>query len=264
MSSNLVKQNYVITQSEEKRIINYNDLLEEKLKAFLKTQDGTQSQEGEADGFTEGLPIAETIEPERDYVAEAQAEAERILAEAQEQAEAILAEAKGKANALYDEHKAKGYKEGQSRLESEIASARQQLEQELGQRADALDADYEERFSTMESDLIDAIIQVFDRVFHIQFEQKREILLHLVTQTVRHTESGNTFRVRVSLDNRNYLEEHLDEILAQIGRNAVIEVIGDASFSDEDCRIEAESGVFDCGVDTQFLNLIKDIRSLCV
>lgn len=269
MSSNLVKQNYVITQSEETRIINYNGLLEEKLKAFLQTQDTAESQDGEANGFTEGLPIADTVaapepEEEKDYVAEAQAEAEKILAEAREQADALIAEAREQAHTLCEEQKEKGYRDGQSRMESEIASFKQQLKQELEQKEAALNADYEMQFSTMEADLIDAIIQVFDRVFHIQFEQKRDILLYLVSQTIRQTESGNVFRIRVSLDNRNYLEEHMEDILAQIGRNATLEIVGDVACSDGDCRIEAESGVFDCGVDIQFSNLIKDIRSLCV
>ena len=41
-----------------------------------------------------------------------------------------------------------------------------------------------------------------------------------------------------------------------------IEYVADPALNDEQCMIETSSGVFDCSVDTEFQNLINDLRSL--
>ena len=47
------------------------------------------------------------------------------------------------------------------------------------------------------------------------------------------------------------------------GNDVDIEVVNDMTLGAEDCIIETESGVFNCGIDMELSNLEKDIRSLC-
>lgn len=42
-----------------------------------------------------------------------------------------------------------------------------------------------------------------------------------------------------------------------------IEVVNDANLDTSGCFIETSFGVFDCGIDMELNNLVKDIRSLC-
>ena len=58
------------------------------------------------------------------------------------------------------------------------------------------------------------------------------------------------------------LENHKEDILERVGHGIELEFIGDSAMNGNDCMIETDSGVFDCGLDTQLENLIKDIRSL--
>ena len=56
---------------------------------------------------------------------------------------------------------------------------------------------------------------------------------------------------------------HLDEIQERIGNDIDIEVVNDANLDTSGCFIETSFGVFDCGIDMELNNLVKDIRSLC-
>lgn len=55
--------------------------------------------------------------------------------------------------------------------------------------------------------------------------------------------------------------QHLKE--DEIGNDIDIEVVNDANLDTSGCFIETSFGVFDCGIDMELNNLVKDIRSLC-
>ena len=116
----------------------------------------------------------------------------------------------------------------------------------------------------LESEIVDAMIRVFHKVFGIQFEDKKEILLHLINNTLMNVDTGKSFRIRVSSENRKFLETHIPEIKERIGNDISIEVVNDMGLTEEGCIIETEGGVFNCGLDMQLSNLEKDIKSLCI
>jgi flagellar assembly protein FliH len=115
----------------------------------------------------------------------------------------------------------------------------------------------------MESDLVNAIIQVFDKVFHIQFEEKQDILLHLINDTLYSIDPGKHFRILVSEDDWQYVEDHLPELKEQLGGDVTLEVARDPKLSKSECRIETETGIYDCSMDLELDGLCRDIRSLC-
>ena len=58
------------------------------------------------------------------------------------------------------------------------------------------------------------------------------------------------------------VEQSLDELQELTGQGVSIEFVHDNKLSDGQCQIETAFGVFDCSVDTELSNLMKDIRSL--
>ena len=119
------------------------------------------------------------------------------------------------------------------------------------------------KMEVMESDIIDAVIKVFRHVFNIQFENKKKILLYLVHNTLMNVEVGKEFHIRVSSANYKFFESRIGDIKEKIGNDIDIEIVNDMTLGPEDCIIETESGVFNCGIDMELSNLEKDIRSLC-
>lgn len=292
--SNLLKQYYVVNSGEGKRVINYNALAEERIRSRMEesaapakgkgeaiaaaaqnTQQAESSEAAAEPEFTQGIPVREVVpQPDTEEVAQkiladARAQADKICTEAQGRANLILEDAQNQAKLLYEEHKEIGYREGVQAREAELAELEQQMnadalahEEEYNRRSEELEASFRERQEAMEQNIIDALIPVFEKVFKIQFGDKREILFALAENVLANVELGNKLRIRANEADKAMLMEHIDEIKKQVGSDVSLELLLDAHMSDGQCQIETAYGVFDCSIDTEFANLVKDIRSL--
>lgn len=264
--SNLLKQCFVVNSGEGMRIINSNDRLKENCvhAQSVENIEPQDSQNPDDNEFAEGIEVTKLdVEAiRRDVLAEANKEADRILSDAKAQADQLLREADEKVKILFEEQKQLGYNEGARVKEEELDQKAAEAEEDFKTRKRELSDTYEQKLSTMESDVVDAVIQVFEKVFQIQFADKREILLALVANTLADVNPGNKIKIRVNPEDQAMLEEHLEELHEQIGHDVSIEFMRDKKFVDGQCQIETSYGVFDCGIDTQLSNLVKDIRSL--
>lgn len=95
-----------------------------------------------------------------------------------------------KARTLYEEQKKLGYEEGARCREEELNREHEKAMESLHAQKKQLEEQYHEKMSVMEKDIVDAVIQVFDKVFKIQFEEKRELLLQLVNGALLDIEPG--------------------------------------------------------------------------
>ena len=257
--SNLLKQCYVVSSGTGTRIINSNDGVRQKLKELQQEQAPEQvdvsaedGQENAPAGFSQGIQ-AKTVQIDvealrREALEKAAVEADEITSTAKEDAERIRGEAEEKARTLYEEQKKLGYEEGARCRED---AQKKQLEEQ-----------YHEKMSVMEKDIVDAVIQVFDKVFKIQFEEKRELLLQLVNGALLDIDPGDKIRIHTNRSDEEILKEHLAQMQDIVGKDVAIEFVKDNKLSDGQCKIETPYGVVDCGVDTQLSALLKDIRSL--
>ena len=246
--SNLLKQCYVVSSGTGTRIINSNDGVRQKLKELQQEQAPEQvdvsaedGQENAPAGFSQGIQ-AKTVQIDvealrREALEKAAVEADEITSTAKEDAERIRGEEE-----LNREH--------EKAMES-LHAQKKQLEEQ-----------YHEKMSVMEKDIVDAVIQVFDKVFKIQFEEKRELLLQLVNGALLDIDPGDKIRIHTNRSDEEILKEHLAQMQDIVGKDVAIEFIKDNKLSDGQCKIETPYGVVDCGVDTQLSALLKDIRSL--
>ena len=263
--SNLFKQQYVINLGNETRVIN----ADERFKQL-----NIIPVEEEEEVFFEGLEVEEIhVEPEvkpEEILEQAQKEAEGLLIVARLEAEKLIDEAKKQAELLFEQKKQQGYQEGVSRLQDEVLERKAKLQEEydqmkfeLSQECESIRKEYEEKLDTLEEDLVDVMIQVFHKVFHVQFDNKKQILLHLIKDTLLGIDAVKYFVIRVADSNYKFIESHVAEIKEKIGNDVTIDVINDRTLNENDCMIETPTGVFNCGIDMVLSNLEKDIKSLC-
>lgn len=266
--SNLYKTWFVNADTSNARVINSDAIMAECLeKNAVRIPEPLPEVQTEG-GFTEGLFIGEAssvikAEPEVDYVALAKEEAERVLKEAREQAEQMVEQAQAEVDEICEAARAKGYEDGKEALAREVEEQRAQLEESYQKRHQSLEAEYVEKRAGMEKDLVDVILNVFNKVFHIQFDNKKHILMHLIDDAIMNIEGEKRFRVKVAMSNVLFLENHKEEILDRVGHDVELDILGDSTMDGNECIIETDSGVFDCSLGAQLENLIKDIRSLC-
>ncbi len=261
--SNLLKQCYVVDSSKGMRIINSNIRMDERLREL-----GTPVHIPEEESV-EFPSVEEEVQPQidveqirREAMEAARLEADQITAAARQEAENILARAREHSEVLFEEQKRLGYEEGARLKEAELKQQGERLEADYRAREQELSDSYQEKLSHMEEDIVDALIPVFDKVFRIHFEDQRQILVALVMNTLMDVEPGDKIRIRTGDKDRTVLEQHMEELQELTGRGVSIEFVHDNKMTDGQCQIETAYGIFDCSVDTELSNLMKDIRSL--
>ena len=275
--SNIVKS-FLINSGEDKRVIDYNELIQEKIRLAEEARkaagfeplvaDAEAGTEDFGDGFTLGLN-AEVVEVNEDALArlmeeqeQAQAAADDVIAQAQAEAEQILVNAKRDADAMwekaYAEAKRDGYEAGIKDGRMEIDRMRNDFQREKKQQQ----AEYVEMLESMESDLVGIMLEVFERVTKVLSADKKDIMVHLIDNALNHIESSKEFVIRVSKDDYQFVTKHKEFLQEAVPQNGSLEVVRDATLERNQCLIETDGGIFDCSLDVQLENLIMDVKAL--
>lgn len=275
--SNFYRNNYVVSGEQVKRVIDTNEIIAEKMKAIVEEQRRARREAMEAAGedgeavFTEGLFAQDLVlepepepEPEIDYVAQAKEEAEQILSEANARAammrDEAFREAELQREMAQQEGYAKGYEEARAKAQEELQAEKARLS-DMEQR---LHAEHEAALAGLEPKLLDTMLSVFDEVFRMQFSGKREMLLQLVMNAMRGIRETRQYKIRVSEAEVSFLRKNKDILREKVGEDVSIEIVMDPELSESQCIIDADSGVYDCSLDVELDNLVRDLKSLCV
>lgn len=217
----------------------------------------------------EGNPVINQVEEAEEEAEEAfvdmeaiQAQADEMIANAREEADAIIAEAQEQAEALkshYEEEgKKSGYQEGLADAMNEFNAKKDELEAERQQ----LQAEFDEKERAMESELVDVITEVMERFFLIQFGNKKDLLLHLIDNALINIENSREFLIKVNDENFDFLNQYKSQLQEKVGNDLQLDIIRDPVLDIHQCLIETDGGVFDCSLDVELDNLVKDLKSL--
>ena len=214
---------------------------------------GEETEDFDGEGFSED---GEPVDPA--------AAAEAIIADANAQAEAILADAQAQADAMRShaeaEGKEQGYNDGRNEAMRESIAEKEALENERKE----LRAGFEAERAEMEKDLVDVITDVVGKAFKASLTDCGEIILHLVDNALLNIASSKEFLIKVNEENHRFLSEHKDELLGKVGSDVTLDIVMDPLLRNEDCIIETDGGLFDCGIDVELDNLVKEIRMLSI
>ncbi len=265
------------------RVIDYNDLLEQKLSALSFEQEAKlrrermEQSQNETEGgepmseqaqdaqFQEGLlhpQLATAPELEIDYVEQAKEQAAQIVAKATADAEAILTKAAQEAEKLKEDTKARAQEQGYAEGMERAAKEEEQMREELEKQRLRQEHSYEKQLAQMEPILMETVIDVFDHVLQTDFSKRKDILLHLIRRTVQNIKNSQTFRIRVSAQDYPQVSARKEEIIQKIGSEVSLDLVMDDSMEQGQCIIDTDEGIFDCGLDVQLLNLTKDLKAL--
>ena len=146
-------------------------------------------------------------------------QADDILNNARTEADDIISKAKEKAELIFKEKREEGYNTGLEDKREQLEKREKQIEMDIASKRSELEREFKQYSDELESDIIDAVIKVFNKVFHIQFDDKKDMLLHLVKNTISKIEVGKEFRIHVSQANYKFLIAHLGEIRERIGND---------------------------------------------
>ncbi len=297
MSSNLLKMGFTNLQDGEKRVIDTNALVARRIGALSVksartgsngfseglsaervetglTEDGEASEDTPRSNVIKANPAPDTDPGEADadsgergaLLADARQEADELLEQAksraQKEAEQLLADARAQIAAEREQTLAaaekQGYQDGLSRAQNEI-SAR---EQALAEKQRAMEAEYEDMLDSLEPQFVDALTGVYEHLVGVELSSYREILVHLIGAAVRKIE-GRDFLVHVASEDYPYVSIEKKELMSALASpSATLELVEDSTLKHNECMIETEGGIFDCGLGTQLAELRQKLKLL--
>ena len=244
---------------------------EERARRLAAMQEsGAEIPEGvDPDEF---LGLADTIMEEEETVdvgpqveellEQARMEAQQIIDDANAKAEEILNAAQLNADAMKNlarqDGEKEGYNEGTQRAALELADAKSGMEAEI-QR---IENQYMEMQLNMEHEIVEMCLPVFERVFSAELSGRKDVIYHLLDHCIMKIERTGQMQIKVSDANAEYIKGKKDEIQGKIGAEVGLDIIADPLLNDSQCIIETDGGIFDCSIDTELDNLIREIRAL--
>ncbi len=240
--------------------------------------EGLLADDGTEDGIQNNVIKNVPIDREAAKAAEKEAEREQLLAETKGAADAFLADAREKAKqeadrvmeqtreqiaiereAVYAEAREQGYQEGFQKAEQEFAAK----QQALAERERALEAEYEDILKDLEPKLVEAISEAYEFLIGSELSSYRDILLYMISSAVRKIEGGRNFLIHVSEEDYPYVSMEKRQLEAALSSpGAALELVLDTTLGHNECMIETEGGIFDCGLETQMAELKQKLKLL--
>lgn len=286
-NTNLLKSGNIV-KNQEARVIDSNAKVAERLSflnEILNSQQDGYDDDFSTDGFMEGLDAVQVerlLDDQDDYdnqdgfvarnqsvdtaqieqmINEANEQAEAILNNAQQEAESIIESARAEAENIMLKAKENGHNEGYEAGYNEGLKVVEESERALAEKEQELEAFYSSKIDELEPQFVEKLTDIYEQIFKVDLSEKKDLIFYLISDAMHGIEGGKNFLIHVASDDYEYVSEHKEELSQGIPASATIEVIEDMTLSVSQCFIEAESGIFDCGLGTE-LSLLKKELSL--
>lgn len=274
--SNLLKRG--TTFISEERIIDYNELIKLKLKNIVSDKESHSNVD--ADGFVNGLK-ADVVEqlltgsedeneavdsqnPDdvKNQLAAAIEEADEQARSIKDEANEVLAQAHMEAGKIIEDAKRTGYEQGACNAREEYESKAEALEREYEQKKAQLEKEYNDLKAAIEPELVETITEVFRKITYTVAEDNKEIIIGLINGVMKNSDISNEFVIRVSPDDYRFLVNNQGKIYCAVSKEVNMDIVEDAAMKKNQCIIESDTGVYDCSLDIELNNLIRDIKLL--
>lgn len=285
MSSNLLKSYYVSRDMEGARVINSNEIVEQKLERIRMVLPQVDLDEFQAVDFVEGSRLLDPldaltadvgeegfVEGLSDNVIKAQPvpepvyegpTPEELVAAAREEIEAMRAQAmqelQSEQQRVLQSAREEGYAAGRAQGMQECEALKADVERERMQ----LQALFEQQIEALEPQFVEALTGIYEKVFEVGLDNQKEIVVTLLRNTMKKLDGCKNFLVHVSPADYSYVKEHKEQLLSDATQEGtVIDIIEDSLLRENECTIETVGGIYDCGLGTQLNELRKKLMLL--
>ena len=190
-------------------------------------------------------------------------QAQQMIADANAQADQIISQAEEAKNQAVEEGRQAGYDEGYQKGVEEAEQMKAAAAAEIEEEKEKLQADFQQLVNSIEPDMVNALTGIYEHVFNVEFKDNKQIILHLIRNTLGKMESGINIIVHVSADDYDLVTDEktsLEEALAS--PNSTLEFIEDPLLKENECIIESEGGVFDCSLGVELSELSRKLKLL--
>lgn len=144
-----------------------------------------------------------------------------------------------------------------------VAQQQTALNSEYEAKAAQLEEEYSSKVKELEPKFIDTLTDIYEHIFQISLKNSRELVVHLLANTMRNLEGGNGYLIHVSKDDYPFVSMQKKELVKGTSIDPEdMDIIEDATLDRSECMIETGNGVFDCSLGTQLEALNEELRLL--
>lgn len=278
--SNLIKSPFIKLSNENAVLIEHKEdenfvPLQKPRKVIMKSLDEVELQEekkentaieksdGDAGEFEPGVPVINLDEVILEKQKQADEMAEEILSKAREEANKLISEAQNDFESIKEQARNEGIEMG--RQEGlEIASTQiDEMKKDLQERKEEQEFEYTKMIEDVERKYVDVLCALLQKLTGVVITDKKDIILHLIRSSLASMDAAKKYIIRVSGDDFYSVEAKKDQLLEGAGiNNASIEVQEEKGLEKDECIIETDTQMVDCGFKTQLENLITALRML--
>ena len=126
-----------------------------------------------------------------------------------------------------------------------------------------LEEEYQRKLDELEPKFIDTLTGIYEHIFKVSLKNSRELIVHLIANTMRNIEGSNDYLIHVSKDDYPFVSMEKKELVKGTGiADDAVDIIEDSTLGRNECMIETGNGVFDCSLGTQLEALNEELRLL--
>ena len=286
--SGLLKSSWVYVNPTDTRVIDTNAMVENKLKELSqKLAEQTREDNEFTDGFMQGIDaeqVAELVGEDNQIIGGLPAEPQgptqeellqQAAAEIENMKQQAITEIENARKQAVEQGKSQGYQEGleqgkkagfeqgyQEGLNS-VEDQRTQLLEEYENKNAQLEEEYQSKVKELEPKFVDTITDIYEHIFQISLKNSRELVVHLISNTMRNIEGANGYLIHVSKEDYPFVSMQKKDLVKGTSINLDdMDIIEDATLDRNECMIETGNGVFDCSLGTQLEALNEELRLL--
>lgn len=282
--SNLYKFSTFICDNKDKKVVDSNSLISEKILKIRETMEkGNQNIHSDGSGFTLGLnaervevlidendeeyyeecseeDLAVSKQKANDIIEQAKAQADSIIAQARAEAAKIMDQSKQTAIGVIKQAKEDGMEQAKEYALAQTEELKTKLIQEYEEKRKKLDHEYDERIRKMEPELVDILLKIFSEVTKVLAADKKDMILTLVNTVMSGTDVSKNYIIKTAREDAQFLRDNKERIQGTVGRDITVEIVEDPVLKRNQCIIDTDVGVFDCSLDIQLEKLIDSIK----
>lgn len=266
--SNLIKSLYVNVNEQDKFIINPqrndNEFVsftgEKEVVKVPEEQIENEDQEF-VPGVQKVLNIDRIFEEERKKNDQ---QAEQLLKDARQKADEIISKAQEEAARLRDEAVKEGRAEGFAKGEAEARSSYEEKEERLNQKKKEIQNELDEALDSLEPRFAEILCDLLAKLTGVVLDEHEDVLLYLIRNCIRNLDKAAHYTIRVSKADVMNVETQKSQLKQLIDDGASLDIVEELTLDANDCIVETDTQMVDCGIHTQLTNLQETLNMMTV
>ena len=148
-----------------------------------------------------------------------------------------------------------------AKLEGPYLSA-EDIRAELEESRRSMEQEHRQMVSEMETQYVGVLCDLVKKLTGVLINDKKDVLLHLIRSSISDLKPSGHYTLRVSPEDLTLVENHLDEIQMDMESGISLDVREEKGLEKNECIIETDTQMVDCGFRTQLGNLITTLHML--